>query len=76
LDLTVIMYHYVRDAGDAAEAGSGIAGLPVTAFEAQLDLWSREYHIVDWPTGRKSARTYWASAHCRRTPARSPSTMA
>ena len=29
LELTAWMYHYVRDPGDAAEAGSGIPGLPV-----------------------------------------------
>ena len=35
--LTAMMYHYVRDPGDEAEAGSGIPGLPVARFEAQLD---------------------------------------
>jgi hypothetical protein len=36
-DLKVMMYHYVRDPGDAAEAGSGIPGMSVRAFETQLD---------------------------------------
>lgn len=48
LSLTVMMYHYVRDAGDAAEAGSGIPGLPVQQFCAQLDRLTREYEMVGW----------------------------
>jgi hypothetical protein len=32
LDLTVMMYHYIRDLGDAAEAGSRISGME--------DIWS------------------------------------
>lgn len=48
-DLTVIMYHYVRNPGDKAEAGSGIPGLPVREFEAQLDSLSRQYTFVTWP---------------------------
>jgi peptidoglycan/xylan/chitin deacetylase (PgdA/CDA1 family) len=52
LDLTAIMYHYVRDPGDAAEAGSGIAGLPTVDFETQLDLLARNYEMVDWPAVR------------------------
>lgn len=48
LDLTVMMYHYVRDPGDDAEQGSGIAGLPVQAFEAQLDALSRTHTFVTW----------------------------
>jgi hypothetical protein len=31
LDLTVMMYHYVREPGDEAEAGSGISGMTVHA---------------------------------------------
>jgi len=48
LDLTVIMYHYVRDPGDDAEKGSGIAGFPVRAFEDQLDLLARKHTFVTW----------------------------
>lgn len=48
LALTVLMYHYVRDAGDAAEAGSGIPGLPVSTFSAQLDHLANEYAMVTW----------------------------
>jgi peptidoglycan/xylan/chitin deacetylase (PgdA/CDA1 family) len=47
--LTLMMYHYVRDPGDAAEAGSGIPGLPVAQFEAQLDQLARDYDIISWP---------------------------
>ncbi len=49
LDLTVMMYHYVRDLGDAAEAGSGIPGMSVKTFEAQLDQLSRQHTFVTWP---------------------------
>ena len=48
-DLTVMMYHYIRDPGDEAEAGSGIPGLSVHEFESQLDTLSRAYTIVTWP---------------------------
>jgi peptidoglycan/xylan/chitin deacetylase (PgdA/CDA1 family) len=48
LELTVMMYHYIRDKGDAAEAGSGIAGMPVRVFETQLDDLSRQYRFVTW----------------------------
>jgi peptidoglycan/xylan/chitin deacetylase (PgdA/CDA1 family) len=48
-ELTVMMYHYVRDKGDAAEAGSGIAGMPVHVFETQLDDLSRHHRFVTWP---------------------------
>lgn len=48
LDLTVMMYHYVRDPGDDAEQGSGIPGLPVRAFEAQLDSLARKHTFVTW----------------------------
>jgi peptidoglycan/xylan/chitin deacetylase (PgdA/CDA1 family) len=47
-ELTVMMYHYVRDPGDAAEAGSGIPGMTVKAFEAQLDELSRQHTFVTW----------------------------
>lgn len=47
--LTVMMYHYVRDSGDEAEAGSGIPGLPVTRFEAQLDELARRHEMIGWP---------------------------
>jgi hypothetical protein len=49
LDLTVMMYHYIRDPGDEAEAGSGIPGMPVRAFEAQLDALSRQHTFITWP---------------------------
>jgi peptidoglycan/xylan/chitin deacetylase (PgdA/CDA1 family) len=48
LDLTVMMYHYVRDPGDAAEGSSGIPGLSVQAFEAQLDALSQQHTFVAW----------------------------
>lgn len=51
-DLTVMMYHYIRDPGDAAEAGSGIPGMSVQAFEAQLDTLSRQHTFVSWPAVR------------------------
>ena len=47
-DLTVLMYHYVRDMGDACEVGSGIGGWPTAAFEAQLEAVKRAYHPVSW----------------------------
>jgi peptidoglycan/xylan/chitin deacetylase (PgdA/CDA1 family) len=47
--LTAMMYHYVREPGDAAEAGSGIPGLPTTQFEAQLDYLSANYDMIAWP---------------------------
>lgn len=50
--LTVLMYHYVRDPGDQADAGSGITGLPVAQFEAQLDLATQRYAIMTWPDVR------------------------
>jgi hypothetical protein len=52
LDLTVMMYHYVRDPGDAAEAGSGIPGMSVKTFEAQLDELSKQHTFVTWPDVR------------------------
>src|SRR5687768_7888647 len=49
LELTVMMYHYIRDRGDAVEAGSGILGMTVQAFEAQLDELSQQHTFVTWP---------------------------
>jgi peptidoglycan/xylan/chitin deacetylase (PgdA/CDA1 family) len=46
--LTVMMYHYVRDPGDEAEAGSGIPGLPVAQFESQVDRLAREHEMISW----------------------------
>ena len=48
LDLTVMMYHYVRDPGDAAEAGSGISGMSVRDFESQLNALAKEHRFVTW----------------------------
>jgi peptidoglycan/xylan/chitin deacetylase (PgdA/CDA1 family) len=48
LDLTVMMYHYIRDPGDAAEARSGIPGMPVKTFESQLDELSKQHTFVTW----------------------------
>lgn len=48
LELTVMMYHYIRDPGDAAEADSGILGMSVKDFEAQLDDLSRKHIFVTW----------------------------
>jgi peptidoglycan/xylan/chitin deacetylase (PgdA/CDA1 family) len=48
LDLKVMMYHYVRDPGDAAEAGSGIPGMPTVIFETQLDELSKQHTFVTW----------------------------
>src|SRR6266545_4959573 len=52
LELTVLMYHYVRDPGDAAEAGSGIPGMSIKTFEGQLDELSKQYSFVTWPDVR------------------------
>ena len=52
LDLTVMMYHYIRDPGDAAEAGSGIPGMPRKTFEAQLDELAKQHTFVTWPDVR------------------------
>jgi peptidoglycan/xylan/chitin deacetylase (PgdA/CDA1 family) len=54
LELTVMMYHYVRDPGDAAEQGSGISGMPVQAFETQLDALSRQHTLITWPDLRRT----------------------
>jgi hypothetical protein len=43
-----MMYHYIRDPGDAAESGSGIAGMPVAVFEAQLDELAKQHTFVSW----------------------------
>jgi len=48
LDLTVMMYHYVRDPGDSAEAGSGITGMSVRDFESQLDQLSQKHTFISW----------------------------
>ncbi len=48
LDLTVLMYHYIRDPGDAAEAGSGIPRLSVKTFEMQLDELATRHTFVTW----------------------------
>jgi polysaccharide deacetylase len=48
LELTVMMYHYVRDPGDEAEARSGITGMSVRAFETQLDNLSKQHNFVTW----------------------------
>jgi hypothetical protein len=47
-ELTVMMYHYIRDPGDAAEAGSGIPGMSVPAFESQLDELAKQHTLVSW----------------------------
>jgi hypothetical protein len=52
LELTVMMYHYVRDPGDAAEAGSGILGMGTNVFENQLEELSKQYTMVTWPDVR------------------------
>jgi peptidoglycan/xylan/chitin deacetylase (PgdA/CDA1 family) len=52
LELTVMMYHYIRDRGDDAEAGSGIPGMSVKDFESQLDVLSQQHTFVTWPDVR------------------------
>jgi len=54
--LAVLMYHYVRDPGDRAEAGSGIPGLPVAHFEAQLDHVTQAYTMIAWPDLKEHLR--------------------
>ena len=56
LELTVMMYHYVRDFGDEAEAGSGIPGMSAKAFEAQLDELSKQHIFVTWPQVRMAVQ--------------------
>jgi peptidoglycan/xylan/chitin deacetylase (PgdA/CDA1 family) len=51
-ELTVMMYHYVRDPGDEAESGSGIAGMTTKTFETQLDDLSTQHTFVTWPDVR------------------------
>ena len=46
--ITVMMYHYVRDPGDTADHNSGIPGLPVSSFEAQLDTLAANFEIISW----------------------------
>jgi peptidoglycan/xylan/chitin deacetylase (PgdA/CDA1 family) len=48
LELRVMMYHYIRDPGDEAESGSGIPGMSVRAFEAQLDELYKQHTFVTW----------------------------
>jgi peptidoglycan/xylan/chitin deacetylase (PgdA/CDA1 family) len=52
LELTVMMYHYIRDRGDEAESGTGIPGMTVQAFETQLDELSKQHTFVTWPDVR------------------------
>jgi peptidoglycan/xylan/chitin deacetylase (PgdA/CDA1 family) len=52
MELTAWMYHYVRDPGDAAEAGSGIPGLPVARFTEQIDEMARHNQMLSWPEVR------------------------
>jgi len=54
LDLTVMMYHYIRDPGDEAEAGTGIFGMSVQAFEKQLDTLAQHHSFVAWPEVRQA----------------------
>ena len=54
LELTVMMYHYIRDPGDAAEAGSGILGMSTSAFETQLDELSKRHIFVTWSDVRRA----------------------
>ena len=60
LDLTVMMYHYVRDPKDAAEQGSGIPGMPVQAFETQLDALSRQHTMVTWWELQRALQEHWS----------------
>src|SRR5687767_14541735 len=52
LELTVMMYHYIRDPSDKAEAGSAIPGMPIKDFESQLDELSARHTFVAWPDVR------------------------
>ena len=54
LDLTVMMYHYIRDPGDGAEAGSGIPGMSTKMFESQLDKLAKQHTFVSWPDVRSA----------------------
>src|SRR5512142_2007037 len=57
ISLTVLMYHYVRDPGDAAERGSGICGLARAGFQAQLDRLGRTYQMLTWLDVREALET-------------------
>jgi len=57
-DLTVMMYHYVWDLGDNAEAGSGIPGMSVKMFEKQLDTLSQQHNFVTWPDVRMALQEH------------------
>jgi peptidoglycan/xylan/chitin deacetylase (PgdA/CDA1 family) len=54
LELTVMMYHYVRDLGDEAEAGSAIPGMSTKVFENQLDELSKQHTFVTWTDVRRA----------------------
>lgn len=54
LNLTTMMYHYVRDVGDAAEQGTGIPGLPVEVFASQVDHLAQAYNMVGWDDVRRA----------------------
>jgi peptidoglycan/xylan/chitin deacetylase (PgdA/CDA1 family) len=56
LELTVLMYHYVRNRGDIADAGSGIPGMSIEGFEAQLGELSHKHTFVGWPAVRAALR--------------------
>jgi peptidoglycan/xylan/chitin deacetylase (PgdA/CDA1 family) len=56
LELKVLMYHYIRDRGDEAEAGTGIPGLPVMDFKAQLDDLMKRHTFVTWPEVRRAVQ--------------------
>lgn len=47
--LTILMYHYVRDPGDQAEGGSGIAGMPVKDFGTQVEHLAKSHAMIAWP---------------------------
>ena len=72
LELTVMMYHYIRDPGDAAEAGSGISGLSVNTFESQVEELAKHHTLVTWSDVQ---RLYKETGTCRHPPVCSPSTM-
>jgi peptidoglycan/xylan/chitin deacetylase (PgdA/CDA1 family) len=52
-DLTVMMYHYVRDPSDQAERNTGIPGMAVSIFESQLDFLAENYNLISWPMLRE-----------------------
>ncbi len=57
ISLTVMMYHYVRNPGDAAERGTGIPGLPVARFQAQIDKLARTYEMLTWDDVTRAIET-------------------